>query len=575
MPDISADEVEICKAKLKHNKSTGSDGIPVEQYEASDIAVNELHQVLLTIWKDEDIPDDFVLADMLMHYKKKCKDNRGNYRALGMLNHSYKIFSMVLLLRIMPYIIPKISDMQAGFRKGRGCRDNILILVTTIHHLLENAENQAQSQGIFTYIDFTAAFDSILHSYLLNALKEYRVPMKYCRLVNAIYNSAKVRVRIQEPGGNRSYSRNINVRRGVIQGDIPSPICFLTALDKLLKDHGGLHPGLYITENLSLSDLEYADDAIIPDEDVQSATNRLTTLNEKAKEEAGMEISIAKTKSQHIQKSPEVTCTTEEDIANLPPDKQFNFKCDKCDMTYPTKHGLAVHKGRWCKKRKTAKKPSRKGTVADRIVTRLKVEKHHESLQKVRIGTEELDNVYTSIYLGAEIASDGNPEISVKHRCDIAWARFGEYRKTLMAAKLPRDMRVRLYKSLIITTMIYSSESWLFTGKMKQKLNGVNSKMLSLITKRTIHQEAGSPTFDVVKHVMDIRWEYLGHILRLDQNRALRRFLLELSPREAPFTEGSLLSDTHFQSIDEMIEAAVDRERWRTIRENERNEESG
>ena len=153
---------------------------------------------------------------------------------------------------------PKLTDMLAGFRKDRGCRDNILILTSVIDYLLRTAEDSARSQGILTYIDFTAAFDSILHSYLLNALKSYGVPLKYCRLVKAIYESAQVRVRIQEKSGAKSYSRNIIIIRGVIQGDIPSPICFLIALDKLLKDHGDIERDLKVGNSLLLSDLEFA-----------------------------------------------------------------------------------------------------------------------------------------------------------------------------------------------------------------------------------------------------------------------------------------------------------------------------
>ena len=63
----------------------------------------------------------------------------------------------------------------------------------TIQHLLKEAGDDARTQGIITYIDFTAAFDSILHSYLPKALKEYGVPLKYCRLVKAIYESASPR----------------------------------------------------------------------------------------------------------------------------------------------------------------------------------------------------------------------------------------------------------------------------------------------------------------------------------------------------------------------------------------------
>ena len=58
---------------------------------------------------------------------------------------------------------------------------------------------------------------------------------------------------------------NINIRRGVIQGDIPSPVCFLVALDKLLKDHGNLQSGLRVSDGLLLSELEFTDDAAVGD----------------------------------------------------------------------------------------------------------------------------------------------------------------------------------------------------------------------------------------------------------------------------------------------------------------------
>ena len=67
--------------------------------------MSELHHLLSAIWIQEVISDEFALGDMLMHYKKKSKDDRGNYRALGLLNHSYKILAMVILGRILPYII--------------------------------------------------------------------------------------------------------------------------------------------------------------------------------------------------------------------------------------------------------------------------------------------------------------------------------------------------------------------------------------------------------------------------------------------------------------------------------------
>ena len=116
------------------------------------------------IWTEEYVPEDFVQPEMLMFYRKKNKNDRGNYRALGLLNHSYMVFAMLLLSRIVPYINPKLSHMQAGFQKARGCRYNTVVLITAIHKLLERAEDKMKSAAIITYIDFVAAFDSVYHS---------------------------------------------------------------------------------------------------------------------------------------------------------------------------------------------------------------------------------------------------------------------------------------------------------------------------------------------------------------------------------------------------------------------------
>ena len=74
--------------------------------------------------------------------------------------------------------------------------------------------------------------------------------------------------------------------------------------------------------------------------------------------------------------NPKQPTTTENDIVEL--DLKFKFKCSDCDMTYPSKHGLSIHQARFCKKSKTAKKPSRRGTVADRLVKVLKTENSAE-----------------------------------------------------------------------------------------------------------------------------------------------------------------------------------------------------
>ena len=275
-----------------------------------------------------------------------------------------------------------------------------------------------------------------------------------------------------------------------------------------------------------------------------------------------MSISVPKTKAQHIRPKPTVSETTEEDIKNLPAAEAFAHICDKCSRAFPTRHGLAVHKGRWCKGRRTKKPVSRKGTVADRVIQLKKVKDKQQELPHVKLGNESLENVYSFVYLGSEIAADGDPIVPVKHRTDVAWGKFGEYRAVLTNTKLSVDLRLRLFAPIFGSTMLYGSSAWFTIKQVKKKINGVNSKMLSQITRRSIHDEAKSPSFNAIKSMMHRRWSYLGHILRMDTSRSVRRFLLELSPSERPLPEGSLFEQIPFQTVAEAVLAAQDRERW-------------
>ena len=67
------------------------------------------------------------------------------------------------------------------------------------------------SYGVITYIDFVATFESILHSYMIQALLPYGVSKKYCQLVVKIYQTAAVQVRIIETSGERKLSRSIPI----------------------------------------------------------------------------------------------------------------------------------------------------------------------------------------------------------------------------------------------------------------------------------------------------------------------------------------------------------------------------
>ena len=82
--------------------------------------------------------------------------------------------------------------------------------------------------------------------------------------------------------------------------------------------------------------------------------------------------------------------------------------------------------------------------------------------------------------------------------------------------------------------------------------------MLTSIIKRSIHEEAKTQSYDVVETIKKRRWSYLGHILLLKDDHHVRH--------QKSFIDGSLLADTMFENVDDMIDAAADREKWNKSR---------
>ena len=115
------------------------------------------------------------------------------------------------------------------------------------------------------------------------------------------------------------------------------------------------------------ADGEFENDAFLLTDDTPTVSNRLTNLQINTDREAGIQISISKTKNQHIMKTPTFSQTTKANIAALPAEKQLQFECNKCGYTYANQHGLSIHQARFCKKRKTNRPQNRKGTVSNEI----------------------------------------------------------------------------------------------------------------------------------------------------------------------------------------------------------------
>ena len=87
------------------------------------------------------------------------------------ISHVNKVMLKILQVRLQQYMNQELSNVQAGFRKGRGTRDQI----ANIHWITEK-EREFQTNIYFYFIDYTKAFDSVAHSKLWKILKNIGIP---------------------------------------------------------------------------------------------------------------------------------------------------------------------------------------------------------------------------------------------------------------------------------------------------------------------------------------------------------------------------------------------------------------
>ena len=125
-PDILECEVKWALESITTNKASGRDGIPVELFQIlKDDAVKVLHSICQHIWKTHQWPQDWKRSVFIPIPKKGNAKECSNYHTIGLISHASKVVLKILQSRLQPYVNHELPDVQAGFRKGRGTRDQI------------------------------------------------------------------------------------------------------------------------------------------------------------------------------------------------------------------------------------------------------------------------------------------------------------------------------------------------------------------------------------------------------------------------------------------------------------------
>ena len=130
-PDILECEVKWALESITMNKANGGDGIggdgiPVELFQIlKDDGVKVLHSICQKIWKTQQWSQDWKRPVFILIPKKGNAKECSNYCTIALTSHANKVMLKILQARLQQYVNRELPDVQAGFRKGRGTRDQI------------------------------------------------------------------------------------------------------------------------------------------------------------------------------------------------------------------------------------------------------------------------------------------------------------------------------------------------------------------------------------------------------------------------------------------------------------------
>ena len=178
----------------------------------------------------------------------------------------------------------ELPDVQAGFRKGRGTRDQI----ANIHLIIKKAREF--QKNIYCFIDYAKAFDCVDHNKLWKILKEMGIPDHLTCLLRNLYAGQEATVRTGH--GTTDW---FEIGKGVRQGCILSP-CLFNLYAKYIMRNTGLdeaQAGIKITRR-TINNLRYADDITLMAESKEEPKSLLMKVKEESKK-VSLKLNIQKT----------------------------------------------------------------------------------------------------------------------------------------------------------------------------------------------------------------------------------------------------------------------------------------
>ena len=252
-PPITREELTEAVKRMLRRKAPGIDAITTEVLLAGgDPMLDMLFLIFSKVWSEEKPPKEWSKMLVTPIHKKDSKINPVNFRAIALLSIPGKVFLRILLMRMTNRTEAFLRESQFGFRRNRGTVDAIFV----VRQIMEKARERRVNLH-FHFIDFKAAFDTVWRNALWKMLRAIGVDGKIINIVEELYKNTKCAVTI-----NGQITNWFNVKVGVRQGCLLSPVFFNIFLEFVIDELKSLDPTFELHDEMSLEE-RYADDTTL------------------------------------------------------------------------------------------------------------------------------------------------------------------------------------------------------------------------------------------------------------------------------------------------------------------------
>ncbi|KAG0714105.1 LINE-1 retrotransposable element ORF2 protein [Chionoecetes opilio] len=250
--------------------------------------IRGLHAVLTAVWQSGTIPPDWKRGLVIPIWKGKGdRQDCNNYRGITLLSIPGKVLAHLLLTRIRSHLVKHQRPQQSGFTPGKSTTDRILAL-----HVLMERRREFRQGMLAAYVDLKKAFDSVHRESLWDLLRLRGILARTIGLITGLYSGTESAVKCRA-GVSSFFPVNTGVRQGCVLAPSLFNSCIDWVLDKVVNQSDcGASVG-----NTKITDLVFADDAVIFAESLEVLVMALEALHEEAKP-LGLEVSWLKTKVQ-------------------------------------------------------------------------------------------------------------------------------------------------------------------------------------------------------------------------------------------------------------------------------------